>query len=193
MKKCSTLIFFAAFLSLPATAALPEPKSIPYPNTTDSVVVPADSPVQYSGAKKKDGEDVLTFKGRFLLTGTFYYGDNDFNDSGDDHPSEYVFLPQAYIIPDDNVAAQLPRFAIRNGRQTIFISNPTTFAKAAISKTEVRRVRCRTCGDVTGHIAIWVDQFSAGIACDAPSYVVRFVSVDKPTTLTLVPKSDRAC
>jgi hypothetical protein len=193
MRKYSALLFCLAILSLPAAAGPPELKSIPYPNTTDSIVIPADSPVHYSGIMNKDGENLLTFQGRFLLTGTFYYGDNDFNDSGDDHPSEYVFDPQAYIIPDDNVAARLPRFAIRNGRQTIIISNPTIFANAAISKTEARRVRRRNCGDVTGYIAIWVDQFSAGIDCDAPTYVTRFLSVDKPTTLALAPKPDRAC
>jgi hypothetical protein len=182
------------FLSLPAIAAPPEPKSIPYPDTTDGVVVPADSPIHYSGTKKnKDGEDVVTFQGRFLLTGTYYYGDNDFNDSGDEHPSEYVFLPQAYIIPDDNVAARLPHFAIQNGRWPIFISNPTTFANAVISKAEARRVRCRTCGDATGHIAIWVDQFSAGKECDAPSYATRFLSVYKLALLVVAPRPDRGC
>lgn len=182
------------FLSLSAIAAPPEQKAIPYPNSTDSVVVPADSPVQYYETKKdRNGEDIVTFQGRFLLTGTYYYGDNDFNDSGEDHPSEYVFLPQAYIVPDDKVAAQLPHFAIRDGRRAIFISNPITFANAVVSKTEARRVRCRACGDATGHIAIWVDQFSAGIVCDAPFYLTRFLSVYKPAPLAIARRPHRGC
>ena len=177
--------------SLTALAASPEPKSIPYPNSTDSIVVPANSPVHYSGTKDEAG--ALIFQGRLLLTGTFYYGDNDFNDSGDDNPSRYKFEPQAYIIPDKDVAERLPRFSIRNGRQVLFIQNPVAFAKAVVSDAQARRVRCRRCGDVTGHIAIWADQFSAGIECDAPSYGVRFLSVYKPARHAMKPRPDRGC
>ena len=180
------------FLSLPATAASPESQSIPYPNTNDSVLVPVDSPVHYSGIKTKNG-DIVTFQGRFLLTGTYYYGDNDFNDSGDEHPSRYVFEPRAYVIPDDDVAARLPHFLIRSGRQPIFIDNPNAFATAVIPKTKARRVRCRGCGDATGHIAIWADQFGAGIDCDKPTYTARFLSVYKLAPLVLGPKPPMAC
>lgn len=192
MRKYSVLIFLLAFLGLPAVAASPDPKTVPFGNS-DRLIVPTDSPVRFSGFDSKQPPMTAAFEGRFLLTGTYYYGDNDFNDSGDDDPSLYAFLPQAYIIPDDDVATRLPRFAIRNRRQTIFISNPSAFAGAVVSKALARRVRCRHCGDVTGHIAIWVDRFTAGIECDNSVYEVRFLSIYKPARLALVPRPSRSC
>jgi hypothetical protein len=192
MKKYFAPTLLLAFLSLPAIAASPKPETVRL-NESD-IVVPVDSPVHYSGPEKRYNKDVATFKGRFLLTGTYYYGDNDFNDSGDDNPANYRFVPEAYIIPDDDVAARLPRFVTPKWAQTIFISNPATFANAAISKALARRVRCRHCGDATGHIAIWVDQFSAGTSCGgAPSYEARFLSVYKPAPVALLPRPERAC
>ena len=105
MKKYSAHIFIIALLALPAVAAS-APRTIPF-DSVDSLVVPADSPIKYSGIETKSGTKVASFRGRFLLTGTYYYGDNDLNDSGNDHPAEYVFLPQAYIVPDDDVVVGL--------------------------------------------------------------------------------------
>ena len=181
-----------AFLFAAATSVGAEPQ-ISFDGGIDRIAVPANSPIRYAGTRKEDGVPVALFRGKFLLTGTYYYGDNDFNDSGDEKPSEYVFDPQAYIIPDRDIAERLPHFVVRNGRQTIFLTNPVAFAKAAVAERDARRVRCRSCGNATGHIAIWVDRFSAGIDCDAPSYGVRFLSVANPIKTAIVPKPDRAC
>ena len=155
-------------LSMPVMAA--EPRVIPF-GGGDNLLIPKDSPVHYS-----KGSSVIAFKGRFLLTGTYYYGDNDFNDSGDDNPKQYQFEPEAYIIPDTDVAARLPHFQFRNNKRSIIITNPDNFAKAVVPPAQAKQVRCRQCGDATGHIEIWVDQFSASIECDAPAYEVRFLS-----------------
>jgi hypothetical protein len=183
---------FVISLAAVASGVCAEPQ-IPFPAANDRVAVPTDSPVRYAGLRTKDGETVASFGGKFLLTGTYYFGDNDFNDSGDEHASDYVFDPQAYVIPDATIATRLPYFVIRNSRQIIFLSNPVSFAKAVVPEQAARRVRCRSCGDATGHIAIWVDQFSAGIACDSPYYEARFLSVDRPTKIAVGPRPDQAC
>jgi hypothetical protein len=184
----------AAFaLLLVATNSVGAEPQISFDGGIDRIAVPANSPVRYVGMRKENGDPVASFHGKFLLTGTYYYGDNDFNDSGDEKPSEYVFDPQAYIIPDRDIAGQLPHFVVRNGRQTIFLTNPVAFARAVVPERDAHRVRCRSCGDATGHIAIWVDHFSAGIDCDAPSYDARFLSVANPIKTAIVPKPDRAC
>jgi hypothetical protein len=181
-----------AFLFAVASSVSAEPQ-ISFDGGIDRIAVPANSPIRYAGMHKEHGDSVALFRGKFLLTGTYYYGDNDFNDSGDEKPSEYVFDPQAYIIPDRDIAERLPHFVIRNGKQTIFLTNPVAFARAAVTKQEARRVRCRTCGDATGRIAIWVDRFSASIDCDSPSYDVHFLSVANPIKTVIVPKPDRGC
>ncbi|HZQ39378.1 MAG TPA: hypothetical protein VFA87_01245 [Rhizomicrobium sp.] len=164
------------------------------PFNTDRISVPADSPVHYSGSSKKYGDEpVATFPGKFLLTGTYYYGDNDFNDSGDQNPSKYIFDPTAYIVPDAVIAARLPHFVARGGPSSIFLKNPVAFARAVVPDRAARRVRCRTCGVASGHIAIWVDQLTIGIVCDKPDYEAHFLSIDRSRKLTLVPRPSHAC
>jgi hypothetical protein len=183
----------AAFaIALAATSSARAELVIPF--RTDRISVPADSPVHYSGSSKKYGDEpVATFPEKFLLTGTYYYGDNDFNDSGDQNRSKYVFDPQAYIVPDAVIAARLPHFVKRGGPSFLFLRNPAVFARAVVPDQMARRIRCRTCGVVSGHIAIWVDQLTVGIACDNPDYEARFVSVDGPRKTALMPRPARAC
>jgi hypothetical protein len=194
MRNCWALTMLLVFLSVPVLGAPPKSQRIPYPDTYDSIVIPVDSTIRYSGFRNKDGGLVAAFRGRFVVTGTYYYGDNDFNDSGDEKPSDYEFDPQAYIVPDNAKVGRLPHFAIRKAdRYVIFIDNPQAFAKVVVSKSAQRRVRCRNCGVATGHIAIWMDKFGASIVCDGPNYEARFLSIYKPPQLAIVPRPDRAC
>jgi hypothetical protein len=164
------------------------------PFNADRIAVPADSPVHYSGSSKKYGDEpVANFPEKFLLTGTYYYGDNDFNDSGDQNPSKYVFDPMAYIVPDTAIAARLPHFVKRGGPVFIFLKNPVAFARAVVPDRTARQVRCRTCGVASGHIEVWVDQLSVGIACDNPDYEARFLSVNRLRKTALMPRANRAC
>lgn len=197
MGKFSALLACLALLTWPSMAAPAAPKTIPFPNaanSVDKIVIPADSPVSFAAiGKNQYRQDSASFQGRFLLVGTYYYGDSDLNDSGGGNGSSYQFAPQAYIIPDDKVAARLPHFAVRGGQRPIFITNPEVFAKAAVSQAAQRQVACRNCGVASAHIAIWVDQFSAQIQCDAPDYEVRFLSVYKPVRVALVARPERGC
>ncbi len=176
---------------VPALAAPDGPAEIPFPGSNDTIVVPANSPVKYSGL---NGEREATFEGRVLLTGTYFYGDHPFNDSGDQDARKYEFSPQAYIVVDDEIAA-MPHFSKRHGREkfTIFIANPSVFAKSVVPKINAERVRCRNCQASTGRVSIWVDEFRAEIACDQAVYSARFESIAKPAQSTMVKKPETAC
>jgi hypothetical protein len=169
-------------LALPALAGGQKAASIPYPGTTDSFVVPADSPVRFSGfnADKKGA----IFSGRFPLAGTYYYGDGEYNDSP-------TFEGEAAIIPDAGIARRLPKFMIRGTHGHIFIGNADAFADAVLSKATLIRVRRKNGGYATGHIAIWVDRFRGAIVCDGPEFSVRFLSLYKPPSVRLAANEPR--
>jgi hypothetical protein len=185
------LLGLVLLASLPASAELDtSAEIIPYQDA-DTIVVPIGSPVQFSG--NENGAAI--FKGQVLLTGTYFYGDSEFNDSGDEDPSAYEFWPQAYIALDKEVAVRLPHFVKRNdaARYTIYLTNPETFAEAIVPTSIAERVRCRTCEAASGRIEIWVDQFSAKIQCDKPHFEARFLRVHKspPNGLSKLPS--QAC
>jgi hypothetical protein len=176
------------FLSPPAFAAerpipfaeLPNPMPLndAQGRAVDAIHVPPRSPVSFSGwSKDPNSNPVAQFEGaRFLLTGTYYYGDNE-RDKGRE------FSGSAYIIPDRN--AQLPQLTKRVGSRAIVIDNPDRFADAVIPASVLRSVRSKGGGYASGRVAIRVDGFTVGIACDAPSYVTHFVSVFTPSGATV--------
>ena len=140
--------------------------------TVDAIHMPPRSPVSFSGWIKGPNP-VAQFEGsRFLLTGTYYYGDSERNKGPD-------FSGSAYIIPDRNT--QLPQLTKRVGSRAIVIDNPDRFADAVIPASVLRSVRSKGGGYASGRVAIRVDGFTVGIACDAPSYVTHFVSVFTPS------------
>jgi hypothetical protein len=190
MTRAATALVVSIFFM---TSSARAETQFPFPPANDRIVIPADSPVQYSALRKENDGQVASFHGKFRLTGTYHFGDNDFNDSGDENSSKYIFDPQAYIIPDAGIAARLPHFVHRTGHDAIFLRNPVAFAKAVVSKQDARRVRCRGCAAATGHIAIWVDQFSAAVECDSPFYEARFLSVDKLSKGGIIAQPGRAC
>ena len=169
------------FLSLPAAAArLPNP--MPFNDAqgrnVDAIHVPPRSPVRISAwLKGPNSKPVAQFEGsRFLLTGTYYYGDSEGNKSPD-------FSGSAYIIPDRN--AQLPQLTKRVGSRVIVLDNPDYFADSVIPASVLRSVRRKGGGYASGRVAIRVDGFTVGIACDAPSYGTHFASALTPSGATV--------
>ena len=167
-------------LSLPA-AAQRIPNPIPFNDAQghaiDAIHVPPRSPVKFS-AWLKGPNPVAQFEGsRFLLTGTYYYGDSERNKGPD-------FSGHAYIIPDRN--AQLPQLSKRVGSRAIVLDNPDYFADMVIPASVLRGVRRKGGGYVSGRVAIRVDGFTVGIACDAPSYGTHFASMHTPAGINVV-------
>jgi hypothetical protein len=152
--------------------------TIPYPGTTDRISVPSDSVVRFSGFKNDAGDQFAGFQGRLLLTGTYYYGDAEFNDGNS-------FDAEASIRPDPAVLARLPHFVIRRGESRIYLRNPDDFAKAVIPKPTLTRANRKTGAYITGRVAVWVDDFAASIVCDGANYTVRFLSIERTSSLSL--------
>lgn len=164
------------FLSLPAAAAPKQPNPMPFNDAqgraVDAIHVPPRSPVSFS-AWLKGPNPVAQFEGsRFLLTGTYYYGDSEGNKSSD-------FSGSAYIVPDGK--AQLPQLTKRFGSRAIVLDNPDYFADSVIPASVLRSVRRKGGGYASGRVSIRVDGFTVGIACDAPSYGTHFQSALKPS------------
>jgi len=161
------------FLGAPALA-VPPPKPVPLNDeqgrNIDTIHVPPRSPVRFTGLLKGPSP-VAQFEGRFVLTGTYYYGDSQ-KDNGPE------FIGEAYIVPDGN--AQLPQLVKRYGPRAIGIDNADVFANAAIPASVLQRVRRKGGGFASGHVAIRVEGFTVGIACDNPTYATNFASVYTP-------------
>ena len=167
------------FLSLPA-AAQRVPNPMPFNDAQgraiDAIHVPPRSPVKFSGWIKGPNP-VAQFEGaRFLLTGTYYYGDSEHNKGPD-------FSGSAFIIPDRNT--QLPQLTKRLTPRAIVIDNPDRFADAVVPASVLRSVRSKGGGYASGRVAIRVDGFTVGVACDAPSYGTHFQSVFTPAGATV--------
>jgi|GEM_PF-4195644 len=161
------------FLGVPALAA-PPPKPIPLNDAQgrniDTIHIPPRSPVRFT-EWLKGKSPVAQFEGRFVLTGTYYYGDSQQNNGAE-------FVGEALIVPDRNT--QLPQLVTRIGQRAIGIDNADVFAAAVIPSSVLQSVRRKGGGYASGHVAIRVEGFTVGIACDSSSYGTHFASVYTP-------------
>ena len=173
------------FLGVPALAASP-PKPLPFNDAQgrniDTIHVPPRSPVRFT-EWLKGNPPVAQFEGRFVLTGTYYYGDSQQNNGPE-------FAGEAYVIPDRN--AQLPQFVKRVGQRMIAIDNPDIFAAAVIPAGVLQRVRRKGGGYASGRVAVRVEGFTVGIACDNASYGTHFASIYTPGGASIESSRPRA-
>jgi hypothetical protein len=160
------LLLFLGASALAAPPADPVPFNDAQGRGIDSILIPLRSPVRFTGWLEGN---VARFEGRFVLEGTYYYGDGA---SGPD------FVGEAHIVPDRN--ARFPLLVKRNGPRTIGIDNPDIFAEAVIPAGVLQRVRRKGGGYASGHIAIRAEGFTVAIVCDGPSYGTHFASIYRP-------------
>jgi hypothetical protein len=171
---------FARIALVPVAALLmsatPQARVIPLANGEgEALVVPANSPVRFSGFGKYD---VARFRGRFVLTGTFVYGCEI--ECEPPLQSDEVFVR---IVPDAASAAILPRWMIRNGDMRIYLVGGDRLANAIVTRSEKAALLAGKVGDVRRQVAIVVDDYRAGIECDSASYTARYVSLARPAQL----------
>jgi hypothetical protein len=168
MKRTALLLML--FVGAPAFAA-PPANPVPFKDAQgrdiDSIVIPLRTPVRFTGWLQGN---VARFEGRFVLEGTYYYGD------GAPGPE---FAGEAHIVPDRN--ARFPLLAKRNGPRTIAIDNPEIFAAEVIPAGVLQRVRRKGGGYASGHVAIRAEGFTVAIVCDSPAYETHFASVYRPS------------
>ena len=171
-------------LLLQPLAAADNPSTIPLPRGVDTIVIPPDSPVRFASMGK---HGLAKFSGRFVLSGTYYYGDNEFNDG----PEVYLTL---YFVPDPQVAARLPYFKTRGRPHVIFITNSGDFVKTVIPRKTLAKLVKKGSPHATGKVSIWADGFKTRIECDAPEYMAHFISLYKPAKqLVAAYKPDVGC
>ncbi len=165
-------------LSLMLVSASPakEPIEIPSGLGEEALVIPATSPVHF----ERYGKDYeARFSGRFVVTGTFFYG----CEMECDPPlqRDQVF---AAIVPDPAVAATLPHWKIRNNDIRIFFINDEQLVNQIVTRPERAALLAGRIPDVRRHVAIIVDDFRAAIDCDSAYYSAHFVAMAKPVEET---------
>jgi len=168
-------------LGAPALAA-PPPKPLPFNDAQgrnlDTIHIPPRSPVRFT-EWLKGKSPVAQFEGRFVLVGTYYYGDSQKN-TGDE------FAGEVFIVPDRGT--QLPQFVKRTGQRMIRIDNPEIFAAEVIPAGVLQKVSRKGGGYASGHVAIRVEGLTMAIACDSPSYGTHFASVFRPAGVRIESK-----
>jgi len=181
MKKSCAALFVILLLFQPVLAA---PTNIALPDHVDTVVVPDGSGLTF---RKFDGPDRALFKGRLTLSGTYYYGDNQFND---DDSKVDLFL---YFTPDAATMARLPFFRIRGRPHDMVLSNSAAFARVVLSRSQRMQLMKKGAPYATGRVTIVVDDFAGEIVCDGPNFDARFVSIVHPKPAAMAQMPGVAC
>jgi len=159
--------FAFLLLSAPALSAV---TTIAIPANDDAIILPEGSPLHF---RKFGPEHAVEFDGAIELSGTWYYGDNQINDTD-------AADPTVYFVPDKASFARLPRFKLRGQPGSIYLTNENDLLKAVASKELRAKAEKKGGKYLSGHIDIWVDKFEAGIECDAPFFNAHFLRVAHP-------------
>lgn len=184
MKIIRALLICAAIAALPVPALSGGGTTIAIPENGDAIILPPGSALHF---RAFGAEHAVEFAGPIELTGTYYYGDNQYNDTGTPDLS-------LYFVPDKASLARLPHFKLRGQPGDIYLTNPAAFLDAVIPKDQRAAVQKKGAKYLSGKVDIWVDQFEAGIECDAPYFNARFLRVAQPplrVALTNMP--DEGC
>ena len=173
-----------------ASAALPVPAlsggqtTIAIPEIDEAIILSANGAFHF---RAFGAEHAVEFAGPVELTGTYYYGGNQYNDTNTTDLS-------VYFAPDKASLARLPHFKLRGQPGDIFLTNPGAFRDAAIPRPEREAVQKKGAKYLSGRIDIWVDQLEAGIECDAPYFNARFLRMAQPPMrVALANMPDEGC
>jgi len=142
-------------------------------------LIPKNSPVRYDHVGKYD---VVSFKGQFVLTGTYQYGYLNA-----DQPESEITYDQLdlWFIPDKKIAKLLPYWKQARPVQEMRFRNQAAFIKAVIPADAQLQLKQKKRLSVTGRISVLVNNYRASIECDSPTYSVNFISIYEPKTVHL--------
>lgn len=167
------LLFLAAALLLtPAASGAADERVFPVPAYHDALVVPATSPVILKGFA---GPLDAAFTGHLVLTGVFTYG-CQWDCEGAVRPSEFVF----YVIPDPALAAGFPHWAHTHNDMRVAISDAEPFLRSHITPKQRAALASGKLREVTGRVAIVVDQFHTSVECGTAFWSAHFVAMAGP-------------
>ena len=172
MKKYLAVLSVMLLLA-PAALAAPSAR-IALPNKSDTVVLPPGSGLKFD---KFDSDGNVVFSGKLTLSGTFYYGDNAFNDG------TTVDLT-LYFHPDAATIARLPYLQTRGKAGEIVLTNGEAFAASVLTPAQRATLakKSKTAPYATGTASVLVDGFDAGVVCDTASFTAHYLSLVKPAT-----------
>jgi hypothetical protein len=179
IKTLRALLAVALLLAQPALAA---PVTIALPDKADTVIVPEGSGLKFV---KFDEEHQAIFNGKLTLTGTYYYGHNEYDDEGN-----FFTL---YFRPDAASAARMPYLKTRGKPADMVLTSEALFLKTYLPKDTMAHVRPGRDTYASGAITVTVDTVSAGVVCDGPSWTARFVSAAKPVPVKFGKMPDSGC
>lgn len=171
----SAAVAVAYPLMLLLVSAAPAEQVIPLPGGEgESLIIPADSPVQF---RHFGTADDAHFSGRFVLAGT-YSLECDYCDG----PSTEKDL-ELSIVPDPQLAARLPHWKVHDNQVKVYMFGERALVRTIGTPEQRAEVVSHKRDDIHGRIAIVVDDFRLAIDCDSSFYSARFVRMAKPLQL----------
>jgi hypothetical protein len=175
-------------LSLAALSLAAAPQAAEYPLSDvegEALVVPASSPVAFTGIEEHRG----SFSGEFILNGTLIYR----CEVDCDLPIDPRNLT-AFVIPDRSQAGTLPYWKTRRSEIRIHFDNGEELADAVIRAAERKALLAGKVAEVRKRVSLQVDEFRLGIDCDSASYQARFVALARPARIARAgPPIDEGC
>jgi len=145
----------------------------------EGIIVPPDSPVQFHDF---DQYGRAHFTGKFVLTGTFTYRCNYCEPGTKVTENDLEFS----IVPDPALLSRLPHWKQHDNDTMVEILQARRFTHAVTAAADRRALLLGKRDEVTGRIAIVVDDFQAGLDCDSANFSAKFVSIAKPVTIAKV-------
>jgi hypothetical protein len=153
----------------------------------EGIIVPPDSPVQF---RNFDQYGRAHFTGKFVLTGTFTYRCN-YCEPGAKVTEDDLELS---IVPDPTLLSRLPHWRQHDNDTMVDILQAKRFTHDFTAAADRRALISGKRDEVTGRIAIVVDDFQTGIDCDSANFSAKFVSIAKPVRIAQVQfKGDYGC
>ena len=161
-------------LALAALSIAAAPPAAEYPLNDvegEALVVPASSPVKFTGFEEHRGR----FSGEFILNGTLIYR----CEVDCDVPIDPRSLT-AFVIPDRPLASTLPYWKARRSEIRIQFDNGEQLADAVIGAAERKALLAGKVSDIRKRVSLKVDDFRLGLDCDSAFYSARFVAIARP-------------
>ena len=160
----------AIALALLLAGAAPGERIVPYPPGGPPLIIPAGSPVHFTGFTKDGG---ARFSGRFVLSGTFVY-----HCEVECEPGMTENDLSLGIVPDSALAKRLPHWKDRGDDMIVDLSRTSSLKGKLASGREIAGLLAGKVPDVRGRIAVVVDRYAADYGCDySPYYSARFISI----------------
>ncbi len=171
----ANLILVAAFAGVFLTAARAAPPRVDVltDDGGNQLIVPAAAPM--GPAEPLEHDDGYRFPGRFLLVGEYHYVCQLECDGRDG---------LLYITPDPEIVQRLPHWGGERLQTPRDIEVIVDGADRLVAALMTRRMRADVLAGrldgVGGRVAIEVEDFTATLECDHPTYAVTFVALVQP-------------